>query len=36
MGRDAPGGSVLREQRDHFGLNLEGKNVIRGKLMSSG
>lgn len=27
---------VLREQRDRFGLNLEGKNVIRGQLMSSG
>lgn len=29
-------GDVLREQRDHFGLSLEGKNILRGKLMSSG
>lgn len=29
-------GGVLREQWDHVGRSLEGKNVLRGKLMSSG
>lgn len=29
-------GDMLREQGDNFGLNLEGKNVITGKQMSSG
>lgn len=29
-------GDVFREQGDNFGLNLEGKNVITGKQMSSG
>lgn len=29
-------GDMLGEQGDHFGLNLEGKDVITSKQMSSG
>lgn len=36
MRSDTPAGRLLMEQWGHFGRSLEGKNVLRGKLMSSG